>query len=51
MSTPASTHNLTAEWQALDRRHHLQPFTDYKTLRAKGSRVITKAEGVYLVGF
>ncbi len=48
MSKPASTHNLTAEWQALDRRHHLQPFTDYKTLRAKGSRVITKAEGVYL---
>lgn len=38
----------TSHWQELDRRHHLQPFTDYKELHEKGSRVITRAEGVYL---
>lgn len=38
----------TAELQASDRRHHLQPFTDYKQLHAKGARIITHAEGVYL---
>ena len=48
MSNPASTHNLTAEWQSIDAAHHLQPFTDYQTLHEKGSRVITKAHGVYI---
>ena len=48
MSNPASTHNLTAEWQAIDAAHHLQPFTDYQSLHAKGSRVITRADGVYV---
>ncbi|MGF1529113.1 MAG: aspartate aminotransferase family protein [Candidatus Competibacterales bacterium] len=38
----------TRAWQDLDARHYLHPFTDHKTLRAKGSRIITKAEGVYL---
>ncbi len=38
----------TEEWQELDRRHYLHPFTDYKQLHAKGARVITRAEGVYL---
>jgi putrescine aminotransferase len=38
----------TADWQALDRQHYLHPFTDYKFLHAKGTRVIVKAEGVYL---
>jgi putrescine---pyruvate transaminase len=38
----------TAQWQELDRRHYLHPFTDYRQLHAKGSRVIVKAEGVYL---
>ena len=38
----------TAQWQELDRQHYLHPFTDYKNLHAKGSRVIVKAEGVYL---
>lgn len=38
----------TSHWQELDRRHHLHPFTDYKDLHQKGSRVITRAEGVYL---
>ena len=35
-------------WQALSRDHHLPPFTDYKALNAKGTRIITKASGVYL---
>ncbi|MEE8625206.1 MAG: aminotransferase class III-fold pyridoxal phosphate-dependent enzyme, partial [Acidiferrobacterales bacterium] len=38
----------TADLQAYDRRHHLQPFTDYKQLHGKGVRIITRAEGVYL---
>jgi putrescine aminotransferase len=38
----------TAEWQALDRRHYLHPFTDYKDLGARGSRIITRAEGIYV---
>lgn len=38
----------TAEWQRLDSRHHLHPFTDYKALKKKGSRIIVQAEGVYL---
>ena len=48
MSSPAGTHNLTAQWQAIDAQHHLQPFTDYELLHKKGSRIITKAHGVYI---
>lgn len=33
----------------LDTAHHMHPFTDYKSLAAEGgSRIITRAEGVYL---
>jgi len=42
---PART---TSEWQAADAAHYLHPFTDFKALAAKGSRVITKADNVYL---
>lgn len=38
----------TLQWQALSRNHHLPPFTDYKALNTKGTRVITRASGVYL---
>lgn len=38
----------TLEWQALSREHHLAPFSDYKQLKQKGPRIITKAEGVHL---
>ena len=34
--------------QALDAQHHLHPFTDTRALNAKGTRVIKRAEGVYL---
>ena len=38
----------TQEWQDLDQHHLLHPFTNHKALYAKGSRIITKADGVYL---
>lgn len=38
----------TARWRRLDRSHHLHPFTDYSSLSRQGSRIITRAEGVYL---
>jgi len=38
----------TAEWQALDAAHYLHPFTDSRALAARGTRIITRAEGVYL---
>jgi putrescine---pyruvate transaminase len=38
----------TAQLQDLDRRHHLHPFTDSKSLHEIGTRVITRGEGVYL---
>jgi putrescine aminotransferase len=37
-----------AEWQALDAAHYLHPFTDHAALSKKGTRLITRAEGVYL---
>ena len=40
--------NTTADYQQSDRQHHLHPFTDFKALAKKGSRVITRAEGVYV---
>ena len=36
------------EWQDLDSRHHLHPFTNHKDLHSKRSRIITRAEGVYI---
>ncbi|WP_304519746.1 aspartate aminotransferase family protein [Actibacterium sp. 188UL27-1] len=38
----------TSELQALDAAHHMHPFTDGAALAAKGTRVITRAEGVWL---
>ncbi len=36
------------DWQELDKDHHLHPFTDHKDLHRKRSRIITRAEGVYI---
>ena len=36
------------DWQELDKQHHLHPFTDHKDLHEKKSRIITRAEGVYI---
>jgi len=38
----------TQEWQQMDAAHHLHPFSDMGSLNKQGSRVITRAEGVYL---
>jgi putrescine aminotransferase len=38
----------TAYWQQIDSGHHLHPFTDSKELKAKGPRIVTKADGIYL---
>lgn len=43
-----NNHLPTEELQAIDAAHHLHPFTDGNELAAKGVRVITKAEGVWL---
>jgi putrescine aminotransferase len=42
------TERTTQQWQEADSRHFLHPFTDHKSLSAKGARVITKAEGIYI---
>ena len=38
----------TEQWQAADAAHYLHPFTDFKALAGKGSRVITRGENIYL---
>ena len=38
----------TKQLQEIDGKHHLHPFTNHKDLMEKGSRIITKADGVYL---
>ncbi len=40
--------NTTGDWQSRDSRHYLHPFTDYQELGAKGSRIITRADGIYI---
>ncbi len=32
----------------LDRNHYLHPFTDHHLLSKKGTRIITKGEGIYI---
>jgi putrescine---pyruvate transaminase len=44
----SGTRHTTAEWQALDAAHYLHPFTDHKSLKAEKSRIITRAEGIYI---
>lgn len=44
----SSNNPKTRDWQALSGDHHLAPFSDYKQLKEKGPRIITKAKGVYL---
>ncbi|WP_299230443.1 aspartate aminotransferase family protein [uncultured Halomonas sp.] len=39
----------TGQLQRLDRAHHLHPFTDFKSLAEEGSRIIERAEGVYII--
>ena len=37
-----------ADLQELDAEHYLHPFTDHKDLHKKKSRIITRADGVYI---
>jgi putrescine---pyruvate transaminase len=41
--------NKTSDWQSADAAHHLHPFTDHAQLRKIGTRIITRAEGSYLI--
>jgi len=47
VARPAAA-RTTKQWQAADAAHYLHPFTDFKSLAAKGSRVITRADNIYL---
>lgn len=38
----------TQAWQAADAAHFLHPFTDFDALAKKGSRIIERAENIYL---
>ncbi|MBO0345781.1 aspartate aminotransferase family protein [Roseibium sp. CAU 1637] len=38
----------TASLQAIDAAHHIHPFTDTKELNEEGTRIITRADGVWL---
>jgi len=45
---PPTLGRTTQQWQAADAAHYLHPFTDFKALAGKGSRIITRAENIYL---
>ncbi len=38
----------TSAWQKFEADHHLPPFSDYKSLAAEGTRIITRARGHYI---
>ncbi len=38
----------TRQWQEIDARHFLHPFTDFQALARKGTRVIERADNIYL---
>jgi putrescine aminotransferase len=42
------TPRTTQQWQAADSAHFLHPFTDFKGLARKGSRIIERADNIYL---
>lgn len=50
MNSPTSLipQRSTQDWQQADAAHFLHPFTDFKALAKKGSRIITKADNIYL---
>jgi len=47
---PSTTSQIlsTQQWQTLDSAHFLHPFTDHADLAARGARVITHAEDIYV---
>src|SRR5687768_16605347 len=48
MTVPPFSRRSTRDWQAADASHFLHPFTDHQALAAKGARVITRGEGLYV---
>ncbi|MBK9362436.1 MAG: aspartate aminotransferase family protein [Rubrivivax sp.] len=38
----------TQDWQSADAAHFLHPFTDHQGLAARGARIITRADNIYL---
>ncbi|MBQ0934708.1 aspartate aminotransferase family protein [Ideonella paludis] len=49
LQAPAvASQRSTREWQQADAEHFLHPFTDFAGLAKKGSRIITKADNIYL---
>ena len=46
-ATPQSKRS-TADLQAADAAHFLHPFTDFQSLAKKGSRIIQRADNIYL---
>ena len=48
VTSPNASARTTRQWQAADAAHYLHPFTDFKALSEKGSRIITRAENIYL---
>lgn len=46
--TIITNHMPTAELQKLDAAHHMHPFSTQNELAAKGARVITSADGVWI---
>ncbi len=46
--TELAAQRTTQQWQAADAAHFLHPFTDFQALARKGSRVIQRAENIYL---
>lgn len=46
--TRITNHMPTAKLQAMDAAHHMHPFTTQDELAARGARVITRAEGVWI---
>ena len=47
-STKAAAMRSTLDWQAADAAHFLHPFTDFKSLAAKGTRVIVRGDNIYI---
>ncbi len=46
---PSATQQRSLEdWQRVDAAHYLHPFSDSRALAAKGTRVITRGDGVYI---
>jgi putrescine aminotransferase len=48
MNATLTESRTTADLQAADSAHFLHPFTDFQSLAKKGSRIILRAENIYL---